>query len=77
MRSIRRNRIDLPLLPNTTVERGDILTVVGPQQRVTAVAAILGYADRATTATDMVFVGLGVVIGSLIGCRPSWWETCN
>jgi putative transport protein len=40
---------------------------LGPDHHVEKAAEHLGYADRVTTTTDMVFVGLGVVLGSLIG----------
>jgi putative transport protein len=67
LRSIRRHGIELPMLPDTVVERGDIVTLLGPGHHVEKAAEHLGYADRVTTTTDMVFVGLGVVLGSLIG----------
>jgi putative transport protein len=67
LRSVRRHGAELPLLPSTVVERGDILTVLGPAHHVEAAVAMLGYADRVTTTTDMVFVGMGVVLGSLVG----------
>ena len=64
---IRRHGIELPLLAETVVERGDMLTLTGPAHRVEATARRLGYVDRITTTTAMVFVGLGVVLGSLVG----------
>jgi putative transport protein len=67
LRSIRRHGAELPFLPSTVVERGDILTIVGPAHHVEAAAGALGYIDRITTTTDMVFVGMGVVLGSLVG----------
>jgi putative transport protein len=67
LRSIRRQGVELPRLPDTIVQRGDIVTLQGPSHHVEAAAARLGYADRITTTTDMVFVGLGVVLGSLVG----------
>ena len=38
---------DIPILPNTTIERGDILTIVGRTQDTDAVTKLLGVADRA------------------------------
>jgi putative transport protein len=67
LRSVRRHGVELPFLPSTVVERGDILTVAGPAHHVEAAVGTLGYADRITTTTDMVFVGMGVVLGSLVG----------
>jgi putative transport protein len=57
----------IPILPNTTVQRGDILTVVGRTQDTDAVAKLLGAADRPTEVSDVAFIGAGITIGALIG----------
>ena len=57
----------IPILPNTKVEGGDILTIVGRTQDTTAATKLLGVADRPTDVTDMAFVGAFVVIGALFG----------
>jgi putative transport protein len=51
----------------TVVERGDILTVVGAKHHVERIAPLIGYAEWVTAATDMVTVGIAVVVGGLIG----------
>jgi putative transport protein len=58
---------DIPVLPNTEINRGDLLTLVGRTQDVAAATKLLGVADKATDVTDMAFVGAFVVIGALIG----------
>src|SRR4029078_7158822 len=58
---------DIPILPSTEVNRGDLLTVVGRTQDTAAATKMLGVADRPTDVTDMAFVGLFIVIGALIG----------
>lgn len=65
--SIKRGGQEIPVLAQTRLERGDILTLSGPVADVNAAAAYIGYADKPTTASDMVFVGLGIAIGALIG----------
>ncbi|MDE5808572.1 MAG: aspartate-alanine antiporter, partial [Muribaculaceae bacterium] len=65
--SIKRGGKNIPVLADTRLERGDILALSGPVADVNAVAAYIGYADKPTTASDMVFVGLGIAIGALIG----------
>lgn len=65
--SIKRGGVEIPVLAQTRLERGDIITLNGPAQSVNAAAAYIGYADKPTTASDMVFVGLGIAIGALIG----------
>jgi len=57
----------IPILANTTVQRGDILSVVGRTQDTNAVIKLLGVPDRATDVTDMAFVGLFVTVGALFG----------
>ncbi|MGD8532450.1 MAG: aspartate-alanine antiporter [Gammaproteobacteria bacterium] len=59
--------VDIPILPKTTVNRGDILTVMGSRKHTDAVVEALGYADRPTDATDMVWVGIAIVLGGLVG----------
>jgi putative transport protein len=57
----------IPILPNTTIQRGDILTLVGRTQDTAAATKLLGVADRATDVADVAFIGAGVTIGALIG----------
>ena len=57
----------LPVLAQTPVRSGYMLTLQGLPQDVEKAAKALGYEDRPSTATDMVFVGLGIFIGALIG----------
>jgi putative transport protein len=59
--------IDIPILPSTEVNRGDLLTLVGRTQDVAAATKMLGVADRPTDVTDMAFVGAAIVVGALIG----------
>jgi putative transport protein len=46
LRKITRSMVELPILPGTTIERGDVLTLVGSVSSVAAAAKDLGYADR-------------------------------
>ncbi len=57
----------IPILPNTRVHRGDILTIVGRQQDVTAATKLLGVPDRAGDVADVAFIGAAITIGALIG----------
>lgn len=67
IKSISRSGVNVPVLAQVTIGRGDVVTVVGLGREVDEVARRLGYADRRTTKTDLVFVGLGIFIGGLIG----------
>jgi putative transport protein len=57
----------MPFTPETQLERGDLLTLIGAQSDVGRAAKELGYADRPTVTTDMIFVGLGIFLGGLVG----------
>ena len=57
----------MPFSPATRIERGDILTLIGATRDVEQAAKNLGYADRQTVMTDMIFVGLGIVLGGFMG----------
>jgi putative transport protein len=58
---------EIPILPNTTVQRGDILTVVGRTQDTAAAAKLLGVPDRPTDVADVAFIGWAVTLGALVG----------
>ena len=58
---------DIPILPSTEINRGDLLTVVGRTQDTAVATKMLGVADRPTDVTDMAFVGAAIVVGGLIG----------
>ena len=57
----------IPILPNTKIERGDVLTIVGRTQDTTTAANLLGVADRPTDVADVAFIGAGITVGALIG----------
>ncbi len=58
---------EIPILPNTTIHRGDILTVVGRTQDTAAAAKMLGVPDRPTDVADVAFIGWAVTLGALVG----------
>jgi len=57
----------IPILANTRVYRGDILTIVGRTQDVAIATKMLGVADRPTDVADVAFIGAAITIGALIG----------
>ena len=57
----------IPILPNTTIQRGDILTLVGRTQDTAAATKMVGVADRATDVADVAFIGGAITIGALVG----------
>jgi putative transport protein len=66
-RKIVRSLVEIPVLPETTIERGDIVTIVGAKHHVEAAVAAIGFADRSVEATDIAFVGWGIFFGAIVG----------
>jgi putative transport protein len=67
LRKITRSMVEIPVLPETEILRGDILTIVGSVGHVNAAVAALGHADRPTESTDLAVVSAGIVVGALVG----------
>ncbi|WP_170565016.1 aspartate-alanine antiporter [Ruegeria atlantica] len=67
LRGIMRSGERLPIFRGVTLHKGDVLTVSGTRSHITDAAAKLGYLDRETSKTDMVFVAFFILIGGLIG----------
>ena len=54
-------------MPDTEVNRGDILTLVGRTQDVSTATKVLGYPDKVTDVADVMFIGAAIAIGALLG----------
>jgi putative transport protein len=67
LRRITRQGHELPLTKNTVVHKCDVLQVAGAQKDVEKLVKHLGYPERPTVITDLVIVGLGCVLGTLLG----------
>jgi len=57
----------IPILPNTQLQRGDIVTLVGRTSDTGAAAKSFGVADRPTDVADVAFIGAGIAVGALVG----------
>lgn len=67
IKSISRGGVEIPVLAQTELCAGDMVTINGLAREVNEAAPQMGYVDRPTNQTDLVFVGLGIVIGGIIG----------
>ena len=67
LQKLIRGAEEIPFTLETTVQRGDLLRIAGATQHVGRVGKILGYIERSSSETDVVFVGFGIFIGGLIG----------
>jgi putative transport protein len=58
---------NIPILADTQLQRGDIVTIVGRTPDVAAATKMLGHPDRATDVADVAFIGGAITIGALLG----------
>ena len=58
---------NIPILANTQLQRGDVVTIVGRTPDVAAGTRMLGHPDRVTDVADVAFIGAAITIGALLG----------
>ena len=58
---------EIPFAPDTIINRGDLLRIAGATRDVERVGKALGYIERPSSESDIVFLGLGIYIGGLVG----------
>jgi putative transport protein len=64
---IERGGINLPIGANTKLQRMDVLSIVGLKDAVSRVGSLFGRVVRPSTATDLLTLSLGMILGFLIG----------
>jgi putative transport protein len=64
---ITREYQEIPFNLDTVLERGDVLKISGKMVLIEEAAKEIGYLDRKSAATDIVFLGLGIVLGGFFG----------
>ncbi len=65
--SITRHGSNVEISDDTTIEKGDVLLLTGHHSRLKSAAVHIGHMDRPTTSSDLMFVGLAIFIGGVIG----------
>jgi putative transport protein len=58
---------NIPILADTQLQRGDVVTLVGRTPDIAAGTKMLGHPDRATDVADVAFIGAAITIGALLG----------
>ncbi|MFJ4156614.1 aspartate-alanine antiporter [Pseudomonas sp. NPDC089752] len=64
---VSRQGLDLPLLPDTVLRRGDVITLTGRTSSVEALAEQVGRVRQRQYKSDIAIHALGLVVGSLLG----------
>jgi putative transport protein len=67
IQEIRRVDRPLPVLPETELEHGDVITFFGSPQDTKRAVDTAGYELPYTNKTDFIYMGVGIVLGLLIG----------
>ena len=58
---------EIPFRSGTVLDRGDLLRLAGAVTDVERTGRAIGYVERPSSQTDVVFVGLGILLGGLFG----------
>jgi putative transport protein len=64
---VRRDGLPLPIGRYLQLERGDVLSVVGPTGAVSALGKTLGPVEANAVETDMMTFAIGIAVGSAVG----------
>lgn len=67
LRHIRRMGNELPKLPETRLERGDVLEVAGRRDDIDRASQHVGYVERPREISDITFIGLATAAGAVLG----------
>lgn len=67
IRKIHRGKAIIPKMNNIKLQRGDVIELEGRKIDVDRFAGYLGYPERPTNITDLLYVGLGIFLGGIIG----------
>ena len=69
----RDEGIAVPVLDGTKLMAGDMLDLQGLPQEVRTAVPNIGYEERPTSQTDMIFFSLALALGALIGAITLHW----
>lgn len=64
---LERGGVPIPIGTNTKLQRMDIVSVVGLKDAVNSIGEMFGRVVRPSTATDLLTLSLGMILGFLIG----------
>ncbi len=67
---IRRAGIELNATPDTILQLGDVLTIVGSEDGIKDVTKILGNSFKKLDEPNLIFIFAGIALGALLGIVP-------
>lgn len=67
IRKLYRGNTSIPLLYNVKIQRADVMEVEGRKSDVETFVKYMGFAERPTNVSDLLYVGLGIFLGGILG----------
>lgn len=67
IKDIKRGNVSVPVFASTELIAGDVIELIALPEEIKRASEHLGYLDRPTNKTDLVFVGLGILLGGIVG----------
>lgn len=67
---VQKNDVSQDVTDELVIERGDTLVLVGRKEHLRDVSHRIGHLDVPTTKTDLMFLGIAIFIGGLLGVLP-------
>ncbi|SPE40894.1 conserved membrane hypothetical protein [Candidatus Sulfopaludibacter sp. SbA3] len=67
LRRIRRLGLEIPILPGTTLNRGDEVDLLGTEAAMKRFIGMIGMPHKSDAATDLAAVGIAIFVGGMIG----------
>lgn len=59
--------VEIPVLAQTELHAGDMITIEGLPQEVSKAAPEIGYEERPTVQTDLIFLCIAIALGAFVG----------
>jgi putative transport protein len=72
LRTLSRGGQEIPIAAGVTLQRGDLLRIVGPEPVVQKAAAQIGTIVAPSTNIDFVVLGLAIFLGGIVGVLVSF-----
>lgn len=63
----RDEGVQIPVLPKTRLQQGDMIAICGLPQEVREAAPAIGVEERPTNETDIIFLCLAIALGAFVG----------
>ncbi len=64
---LTRSDKQIKMRPGTELQVGDVLTLIGPPEKVKSAAHAIGYLIEPSDKVDYIYLGLGIIVGILLG----------